>query len=281
MKQTGQKDAWTGSLSWLSRCMNKCLPILSFFVIIGLIPAFGQREMPVVKKYTAETAAKVELLNPEYLVFGPADSDKPLPTIIFLHGGGGGGDDVRRIQGQPRGVYEAAKRYELGPCLVVAPQCIKNTKEKRAIWTAADLNLLLAELKTTLPIDATRLYLTGNSMGGYGSWMWGGNNPEHFAAIVPVVGGIGPGGPKDVTPEFDAWAKNLATVPLWAFAGGKDKVVPAERSERLVAAIKKAGGTKAKITVFAEEGHGAGRKVWSNKDALTWMFEQKRETSDE
>ena len=62
-------------------------------------------------------------------------------------------------------------------------------------------------------------------MGGYGSWAWGGKSPERFAAIAPVVGGIGPGGPKDVTPNLDQWAANLATVPVYAFAGATDRVV--------------------------------------------------------
>jgi|GEM_PF-309241 len=255
--------------------MMKNLLIVSFCFAL-LLPAFAQREMPVVKPFSAAAAKQVDVLNPEYLVFGPVDSDKPLPTVIYLHGGGGGGNDVKRIQGQPRGVYEAAKRHKVGTCLVVAPQCIRSTPAKRGIWTAKDLNVFMAEIKKTLPIDESRVYLTGNSMGGYGSWMWGGANPELFAAIVPVVGGIGPGGPKDVTPDLDAWAAKLATVPLWAFAGGKDRVVPAERSERMVAAIKKAGGTQAKITVFEDEGHNAGRLVWREKDAITWMFSKQR-----
>ena len=95
-----------------------------------------------------------------------------------------------------------------------------------------------------------RVYLTGNSMGGYGSWAWGGHSPKRLAAIAPVVGGIGPGGPKDVTPNLKNWAKNLAKVPVYAFAGGKDRVVPAERSERMVAEIRKAEGSRQKLKYF-------------------------------
>ena len=113
-------------------------------------------------------------------------------------------------------------------------------------------------------------------MGGYGSWMWGGNTPNHFAAIAPIVGGIGPNGPKDVTKDLDKWAKNLAKVPVYAYAGAKDRVVPAERSERMISAIRKAGGQLSKIKVFPNEGHGAKRLVLSSSEFYKWMFSQKR-----
>ena len=159
---------------------------------------------------------------------------------------------------------------------MVAPQCDKKVRAGGG-WLPDDLNILLGHLKATLKIDPKRVYLTGNSMGGYGSWAWGGHSPENFAAIAPVSGGIGPGGPKDVTPHVDKWAANLAKVPVYAFAGGNDKVVPAERSERMIAAIQKAGGKHAKIKVYPEEGHGAGRQVFSSAEFYEWMFSQKRE----
>ena len=175
-------------------------------------------------------------------------------------------------------VYRGIKKFIEKPCIVVAPQCLKRPSAgKDAGWLPEDLNVLLQELKTKLPVDTKRIYLTGNSMGGYGTWAWGAHSPEHFAAIAPVVGGIGHGGPKDVTPDLDNWAANLAKIPVYAFAGGKDRVVPAERSERMIAAIRKAGGKKAKLKVYPNEGHRAGRKVFSTEEFYTWMFSQKRD----
>ena len=168
-------------------------------------------------------------------------------------------------------------QFNKGPCIVVAPQCLRQPKAgKNSGWLAEDLNLLLQDVKANYSVDSKRIYLTGNSMGGYGSWMWGGHNPENFAAIAPVVGGIGPGGPKDVTTDLDQWAANLAKVPVYAFAGGKDRVVPAERSEQMIAAIRKAGGKNAQIKVLPDEGHRAGRVVFSSEAFYDWMFSQKR-----
>ena len=114
-------------------------------------------------------------------------------------------------------------------------------------------------------------------MGGYGSWAWGGLHPEHFAAIAPVSGGIGPGGPKDVTTDLNKWAANLSKIPVFAFAGAKDRVVPAERSQRMINAIQKAGGKQARLKLYPEEGHGAGRQAFSDAAFYEWMFSQKRE----
>ena len=98
----------------------------------------------------------------------------------------------------------------------------KTRTGQRGGWIVEDLNLFLQDLKANFPLDSHRIYLTGNSMGGYGTWAWAAHNPEHFAAITPVVGGIGPRGPKDVTPDLAKWGAKLTTVPVYAFAGAKD-----------------------------------------------------------
>ena len=113
-------------------------------------------------------------------------------------------------------------------------------------------------------------------MGGYGAWLWRGTCPERFAAIAPIVGGIGPRGPKDVSPDLEKWAFNLATVPVYAFAGGRDNVVPAERSIRMVDAICRLGGKLAKIKVYQDMGHNVRQKVYSSKEFYDWMFSKVR-----
>lgn len=251
---------------------------LFVFSLTLAMSATAQECDPYAAKLPPELQQKTQCLNPEYLVFLPkADSDAKLPLVIYLHGAGGVGNDINRIKGQSMRLCKGIGKFGKGPCIVAAPQCLKKTKKgERGIWRPEDLNLLLRHLKATRPIDPKRIYLTGNSMGGYGSWAWGAHNPEHFAAIAPVVGGIGPGGPKDVTPDLDKWAAKLAKVPVYAFAGARDRVVPAERSERMIAAIRKAGGKTAKIKVYPDEGHGAGRITFSTAEFYNWLFSQKR-----
>ena len=256
--------------------MKKFLPLIAFLAFRA--PAAAQDTTVEVARLSPELRAETTFLNPAFLLFAPkAPAKEPLPLLIFLHGGGGVGEDLDRIKGPPTGVVKGIARFGKGPCIVVAPQCSAPAGKGRGTWIPGDLNILLRHLKATLRVDEKRIYLTGISMGGYGSWAWGAHHPEHFAAIAPVVGGIGPGGPKDVTPDLDQWAAKLATVPVYAFAGARDAVVPAERSERMIAAIRKAGGKRARIKVYPEEGHGAGRRVYSSPEFYEWLFSQKRE----
>lgn len=80
-----------------------------------------------------------------------------------------------------------------------------------------------------------------------------------------------------MTADFDQWARNLAKIPVYAFVGALDKTVPPERSERMIAAIQKAGGKKAKLKVYPEEGHGAGRVVVASAEYYEWIFSQHRD----
>ena len=253
--------------------------VLVASLLTFLSSASAQDKVPRVHVLDQTLRDKTHFLNPEYLVFLPEEnSDAELPLLIYLHGGGGVGNDINKIKGQPMRAWRGIAKFGKGPCIVVAPQCLKETKEgQRGVWIPEDLNTLLQHLKATLPVDSKRVYLTGNSMGGYGSWVWGAHNPEHFAAIAPVVGGIGREGPKAVTPDLEKWAENLAKVPVYAFAGAKDKVVPAERSERMIAAIQKAGGKQAKLKIYPDEGHAVGRVVYATAEFYEWMFSKKRD----
>jgi len=235
----------------------------------------GGRELQI-GTLSDELATKAKSLSTEYLIFAPTQQPKkPIPLLIYLHGAGGVGDDIRKIRGQAEQLWKGTEKYNVGPCIVVAPQATLRAKENGG-WVPSDLNFLLGHLIATLKVDVKRIYLTGNSMGGYGSWVWGGHHPEHFAAIAPVSGGIGSGGPKDVSPDIGQWATKLATVPLFAFAGGKDKVVPADRSQRMISAITEAGGNDAKIKIYSNEGHNVGRSVYGSGELYDWMFRQKR-----
>ena len=241
--------------------------------------AVAEGEIPMVRTISPELQPKIQFLNPQYLVYLPTgNTDAKLPLLIFLHGAGGVGSDIQEVKSKPTEIWEGIQKFKKDPSIVVAPQCLKKSKSgERGIWTPEDLNLLLQDLKATLPVDERRIYLSGISMGGYGTWAWAAHDPQHFAAIAPIVGGIGREGPRDVTPDFDQWATNLAKIPVYAFAGGLDKTVPPERSERMIAAIQKAGSKDAKLKVYPDEGHNAGRVVVASAEYYEWLFSHKRD----
>lgn len=224
-------------------------------------------------------AVKTISLNPEYYVVGKSlvKGDEKLPLLIYLHGGGGTGTDIAKVQGQVRRFLTTLKAAGID-AIVVAPQATLNPMKVGAKggWVPADLNVLLAHLLKTLPVDADRVYLTGNSMGGYGTYAWAGVNPEHFAAIAPMVGGIGALGPKDITPELELWGENLARVPMRAYYGAEDRVVPADRGAMVLEAIEKAGGEQAEVIVFDDMGHNAGQRPYSDPAFFRWLFGQER-----
>jgi predicted peptidase len=255
----------------------KTIILLASVLVLPAVLA-AQGDVPVVHVLDQGLQQKVQFLNPEYLVYAPSrSSDAKLPLLIFLHGAGGVGQDIHRIEGRPSEIWAGIGKFGKGPCIVVAPQCLKSAHGERGIWTPEDLNLLLQHLKATLPVDDRKIYLSGISMGGYGTWAWAAHDPQHFAAIAPIVGGIGRAGAKDITPDFDQWARSLATIPVYAFVGALDKIVPPERSERMIAAIRKAGGKEAKLKVYPDEGHGAGRVVVADAEYYDWLFAQKRD----
>lgn len=253
--------------------------LFNIIFILTMLSIFSHGQA-VVESLPDELAIKTESLNPEFLVFGREQSQKAvqLPLVIFLHGAGGIGDEIRRIGGQPshflKTVEKAGKH-----CFCVAPQAMKNPMKHgvKGGWIPADLDILISYLKKSLPVDETRIYLTGSSMGGYGTIAWAASSPKHFAAIAPMVGGLGPKGPKDITPDLETWGKNLAKLPMKAYYGENDRIVPPDRGALILKEIKKAGGKKAEVIVLKKEGHGAGRVPFGDVDFVMWMFSQKRE----
>ncbi|MEM9018703.1 MAG: dienelactone hydrolase family protein [Verrucomicrobiota bacterium] len=236
----------------------------------------------LVKTLPAEIAGKTTSLNPDFLILATHEEvdvqEKPL--IIYLHGGGGKGTNLAEQKPIPRIAHSLAK-YSREPVWIVVPQVLPGPNEDGKIWLPKDLNVLLDHVLVEVPCDPDRVYLTGFSMGGYGSWVWGAASPERFAAVVPVAGGLGIGGPKDITPDLEQWAATLATVPVWAFHGGEDLVVPTDRSELIISLIQSHEGHEARLTVFPAVRHGSDRPAYDNPELVRWLLEQRRKDSSE
>jgi len=177
------------------------------------------------------------------------------PLILSLHGSGAAGRDLRRVEAD--GFPRRAARGDL-PFIVVAPQSPGRG------WDAESLDALLARVLASYRVDRERIYLTGLSMGGYGAWALGAAHPERFAAIAPICGG------GDV-----AWAGSLSRVPIWAFHGDRDRVVPPRESETLVDAVRELGGD-AQLTIYRGVGHDAWTRTYDDPGFYTWLLAHRR-----
>lgn len=197
----------------------------------------------------------------KYAVYVPRyyDSDRKWPLIVFLHGAGERGDDG--LKQTEVGIGPAIRlNPERFPAVVVMPQCPENV-----YWSSAEDDIT-ESIERTLEeynIDRRRIYLTGLSMGGYGTWTYGAKNVERFAALIPICGG----GSAD-------YAEALAKRPIWAFHGADDQVVLPERSTQMVEAVNAEGGD-VNYTEFPETGHNSWDQTYQNEETIEWLFDQK------
>jgi len=247
---------------------------------ILLLTAIALFPFSLVMKTNAQPATRVTAATCEwkfqrsgelkYLLYLPpgydAAADKKWPLLLFLHGSGERGSDVQRVA-----VHGPLKLVEQGtnfPFIIVAPQCPSGQ-----IWENEPLLQLLAATEKQYHVDTKRVYLTGLSMGGYGAWHLGLLHPDLFAAIVPICGGANL---IDVLIAPREKENALKTLPVWAFHGGKDNVVPLSESQRVVDGLKKAGVKEVKFTIYPNAGHDSWTEAYNNPELYEWMLKQSR-----
>jgi len=219
-------------------------------------------DKPAGDKPASQAAALLDVqvkVRMQYLLYLPKDYDqaKPTPLMLFLHGAGERGTnlDKVKIHGPPK-LIEAGKEF---PCIVVSPQCPSDQW-----WQPLELIALLDDVSSKYNVDPERIYVTGLSMGGFGTWQLASYAPRKFAALAPICGG-GEG----------YWAKQIAHIPTWIFHGDKDGAVPIARSDAMVAALKKAGA-EPKYTVYTGVGHDSWTATYDDPKFYEWLFAQKR-----
>jgi predicted peptidase len=216
---------------------------------------------------------RYRLLRPQTVVTGMR-----YPLILFLHGAGERGDDNRKqLAYLPRWMAEPAMRKR-HPCFVVAPQCRMDERWVDVSWAdekstpqaaepTTDLRAAIAALEAVLrgePVDPDRVYLTGLSMGGFGTWDLAARMPDRFAALLPICGG-----------GDERTAATFAKRPLWCFHGDADTAVPVERSRSMIAALEAAGG-RPKYSELKGVGHNSWTKAYRDPAVIDWLFEQRR-----
>ncbi len=224
--------------------------------------------------HVGSLAFQARLMRPESLASG-----QTYPLMVFLHGMGERGVDNRaQLRFLPGWMAEPELRRRY-PCFLLAPQCRPDRfwvetprafdrdapRQPPGLQMQAVINLL-DDVVRELPIDRRRLYLTGLSMGGYGSWDLGTRLADRWAAVAPICGG-----------GDELYADRLASVPVWAWHGADDDVVPVEKTRRMIEAIRRAGGNP-KYTELPGVGHDSWTPAYTAVDGvLPWMFAQQRE----
>lgn len=242
--------------------MKSLTHILLLVIFILLVGCSSSKEWIVMQGQHPQHFEKqiVKTVSYDMLVYTPKElkQQKQWPLIIFLHGSGERGHDLMKLK--VHSIPKIIDSKDDFPFIVVSPQCPDGER-----WDAEALNAMLDDVITKLPIDTNRIYLTGLSMGGYGTWKFAAAYPQRFAAIAPVCGGG--------TLE-DTW--RLKEMPVWAFHGAKDDVVFPIESERMVESLKRQGNTEVKFTLYPDANHNAWDATYSNPELYEWFLQHSK-----
>jgi predicted peptidase len=241
------------------RIMNPLLSVTLFALITASTPLHAQKPLP--GKQVEQSLKLTSGKSVPYLLYLPEKYEKNAehkwPVILFLHGRGESRGPLSIVAkwGPPR----MAARGDSLPYIIISPQCPADQR-----WTSPDqVNAvlgLLSHISKNFPVDEKRIYLTGLSMGGYGSWKLAAEHGEIFAAVAPICGA---GNPKD--------AEKLKGIPTWVFHGTEDRAVPYQRSLEMVEAIEKAGGKKLRFTTLQHVGHNSWSAAYATPELFEWF----------
>ncbi|MFO0442383.1 MAG: prolyl oligopeptidase family serine peptidase [bacterium] len=225
-----------------------------------LAASFALADTQTPQTYSGDFVIKVSY---SYLLSKPegyeADTKQKWPLVVFLHGSGERGNDLEELKkhGPPK-LIAAGQKF---PAVIASLQCPSG-----ALWNPHGIKAVTDHLIKTERIDTARVYLTGLSMGGFGTWDTAFEYPDTFAAIAPICGGAGV-----------RWvqAERLKTMPAWIFHGDKDGAVPVEFSHKIHDALKKIGAP-VKLTIYPGVGHDSWTATYDNPAFWQWLFAQNR-----
>ena len=237
---------------------------ISCCIVIALTVSTALAETQKPGELSEAMTPIVTRVEQPYLLYLPKDYDgeKSFPLMLFLHGAGERGNNLEKVKAHgPPKLIEAGKEM---PFIVVAPQCAAEQW-----WDAKTLQGLLDFVETNYKVDTDRIYVTGLSMGGYGTWDLA-LRDDRFAAIAPICGGG-----NSVAARY---TKSLKA-PAWAFHGAKDKAVPIEESEKMVD-VMKSQKIEAKLTVYPDAGHDSWTASYANDQLFEWLLSHRRSDRD-
>jgi predicted peptidase len=229
-----------------------------------------------------DRAVSVSGIDYRYQVFVPADFNKKKswPVVLFLHGSGERGEDglIQTDVGIAHAIRLKNSRF---PFIVVMPQCRENK-----IWGNPDMQTqALAALDASIKEfhgDRNRVYLTGLSMGGYGTWEIAAGHPGRFAALIPICSGVRPlkdmpelfvGVDPRATDPYAEIARRVAGTPIWMFHGDADQSVPVTEARQMAEALT-AANAKFKYTEYPGVGHNSWDNAYAEPELFPWMLAQ-------
>jgi predicted peptidase len=262
--------------------LNRAFDLLLFLLVVACIQTACARRVETGFLNRTITVNGTQYC---YQVYIPADytPKKKWPVILFLHGAGERGEDCEL---QTRvGIGPAIRRDTTSfPCLVVLPQC-----RRGLVWAGEMEAQALQALEQTIKEfngDRQRVYLTGLSMGGYGTWYFAARHPGKFAAIAPICGGVVPPArfpfPPDAAAQipaekpYETIAAKIGKTPVWIFHGDADLSIPVGESRRMHAALQASGGN-VKYTEYPGVGHNSWDQAYAEPGLLSWLLAQRRE----
>lgn len=262
------------------------LRILALLAVVSTVRApevSAQVTTDLLGQYQAKVFTGPKGNSIPYRMLSPANVEpgKSYPLVLFLHGAGERGTDNKAQLVHAAAEFASAERVNQYPAYVIFPQC---PSEQRWVESAWDLPSGRGEFETTpskpmkaslqlvdslarsLPIDPQRLYVAGLSMGGQGTWFAAASEPHRFAAMLEVCGGGDP-----------TWAEQYDGIPVWAFHGQNDGVVPISRAREMIVALAQAGhAPEVRYTEYPEVGHNSWTQTFKRDDVFEWLFGQRK-----
>ncbi len=257
--------------------MKMRLFLLFLLVILLIIIFFRPGRTPIPPFQHKWFIADGDTLPYRFLEPVRPKTGREYPLILFLHGAGERGNDNEKQLTHGTYIFQKPENVKDFPCFVLAPQCPEGEQWVNADWNTRNFQMpkepskplkmvleLLFELQNEYPVNTHQIYVTGLSMGGFGTWDIITRQPDLFAAAVPVCGGGDP-----------STASHIAHIPTWIFHSADDSVIPVELSRKMADALENAGAL-VRYTEYKDAGHGAWKPAYENDELLPWLFSQSR-----
>ncbi len=237
------------------------IQLTAFYIILSILLVSGTKSVSVLGQgqiFETEISTPTRMHFFLYLPDGYEESNDSFPLMLFLHGGGESGRDTSglTVHGPPKLIRQGVDF----PFILLAPQ----NPYPRKFWDVRAVASILKLVREEYRVDSTRIYITGLSRGGMGTWMMLMNYHNTFAAAIPISGAV--------PTAYHMW---VPEIPIWIFHGGADPVIPVDESVRIYERLSESG-KPVKLTIYPDTGHDAWTRTYENSEVFEWLLQQHR-----